>query len=289
MTEYQALLIDRSPMAMDPSGLSLGSVFDYFARKRMEDTQATTLEEFEAAVLHVRNRARQILDQAAGITVNALDGLNALIRSSSQLPGRKLVFFISDGFFTDKRNSDNAGRLQSMTSAAARNGVVIYSLDARALTTGFPSPGDDVAIDVTGTLDRESKNELSASREAMEVLAWDTGGRTIFDTNAPDAGLAKALKETSLYYLLAWRSNHEEENARKPRRLEVSLIGRPDLTVRLRQGGLFDSEPTKNSKQAINKRATDKEEKNADKPSAAKLGEAIASMYRSNELPIALS
>ena len=138
-------------------------------------------------------------------------------------------------------------------------------------------------------LDRESKNELSASREAMEVLAWDTGGRTIFDTNAPDAGLAKALKETSLYYLLAWRSNHEEENARKPRRLEVSLIGRPDLTVRLRQGGLFDSEPTKNSKQAINKRATDKEEKNADKPSAAKLGEAIASMYPSNELPIALS
>ena len=284
MTEYQALLIDRSPMAMDPSGLSLGSVFDYFVRKRMEDTQATTLEEFEAAVLHVRNRARQILDQAAGITVNALDGLNALIRSSSQLPGRKLVFFISDGFFTDRRNSDTAERLQTMTSAAARNGVVIYSLDARALTTGLPPPGDEVAVDHSGMLERDSRGELYASREAMEVLANDTGGRTIFDTNALDVGLAKALKETSVYYLLAWRGNHEEEQARKPRRVEVSLVGRQDLMVRLRQGSIFDIDPAKGSRQS-----TIKQEKNTEKPSEAKLEEAITGMYPSNELPVALS
>ena len=284
MTEYQALLIDRDPVAMNPTGIRLSDVTEYFAGKWMEETQYGDERGHEVAVLHVHNRARQILDQAAGITVNTLDGLKALIRSSSQLAGRKLVFFVSDGFFIDKRNSDTAERLQSMTSAAARNGVVIYSLDARALTTGFPSPGDDVAIDLSGKLDRESKNELSASREAMEVLANDTGGRTIFDTNALDVGLAHALKETSVYYLLAWRSNHEDEQARKPRRVEVSLVGRPDLTVRLRQGGIFDIDPPKSSRQSTNK-----DEKTAEKPPEAKLGEAISAMYPSNELPVALS
>jgi VWFA-related protein len=280
MTEYQAIQIDHAPVAMNPNGLYLGDVFEYFIQRYMADTG----EGREVAALHVSNRARTILQQAAGITVNTLDGLKALIRSSSQLPGRKLVFFISDGFFTDRRNSDTVERLQSMTRAAAQNGVVIYSLDARALTTGLPTAGDEVEVDRTGTLARGSIGELGMSREAMETLAVDTGGRTIFDTNALDVGLAKALKETSAYYLLAWRTNHEEESAAKSRRVEVTLVGRPDLTVRLRQAGLFDVEPANNPK-----RATIKDEKNADKPPAAKLGEAIAGMYPSNELPFYLS
>src|SRR5437016_7702029 len=94
MTEYQALLIDRSPMAMDPNGIELGGVMDYFVKKRLEDNQDQDARGFEVAVLHVHNRARQILDQAAGVTANTLDGLKALIRSSSQLAGRKLVFFV---------------------------------------------------------------------------------------------------------------------------------------------------------------------------------------------------
>lgn len=281
MTEYQALLIDRSPMVIAPTGINLGGVFEYFVQKAVEETGGG---DYEPAVLHVRNRARQILQQAAGITVNTLDGLKALIRSSNQLPGRKLVFFISDGFFIDSRNSVTADRLQSMTSAAAQNGVVIYSLDARALTTNLPTSGDEVAVDHTGVLERDSKGELFASREAMETLAVDTGGRTIFDTNALDVGLAKALKETSAYYLLAWRGNHEEEGAGKRRRVEVSLVGRPDLKVRVRHGGLFDIESLKNPKQATNEA-----EKNTEKPPAAKLGAAIAAMYPTNELPFALS
>ena len=280
MTEYNALQIDRSPMVINPNGINLGDVFEYFIQRDMAETGETR----EAAALHVSNRARTILQQGADITANTLDGLKALIRSSSQLTGRKLVFFISDGFFIDRRNSDTAERLQTMTRAAAQNGVVIYSLDARALATGFPTAGNEVEADPTGTLARAAIGELSESREAMATLAFDTGGRTIFDTNALDVGLAKALKETSVYYLLAWRSNHEEAGARKPRRVEVTLVGRPDLTVRVRQAGLFDIDPAKSHKQA-----NVKEQNNAEMPPAAKLGEAIAGMYPTSELPVALS
>src|SRR5207244_8710671 len=180
---------------------------------------------------------------AAAITTNTLAVFQRLVRSATQLPGRKLVFFVSDGFFLDKRNSDAPERLQVITNSAARNGVVIYSMDARGLTSGLPKAGEDLAFDPSGTLDRESTGELLASREGMETLARDTGGRPIFDTNTLDTGLGKALKETSLYYLLAWRPSHEDQSSGKSRRLEVSLVGHPDLTVRIRRSFLDTAPP----------------------------------------------
>jgi len=286
MTEYQALLIDRSPTAIGPSGRNYLDLTEYFVREVLKLTQDTSPEGVEAAELRVRNRARQILQQAAAITTNTLAVFENLVRSATQLPGRKLVFFVSDGFFLDRRNSDNADKLHLITSAAARNGVVIYSLDARALTSGIADAVEEASsgvIDTSGLLDRDSKGELLASREGMETLARDTGGRPIFDTNALDTGLGKALKETSLYYLLAWRPNHEVQSSGKSRRIEVSLVGHPDLTVRIRQGFL-DTALADNSRQA-----TKKVQKVTDKPPEVKLREAIGGVYPSRELPIALS
>ena len=283
MNEYQALVIDRSPVAMGPSGNNYHDLTNWFIDRKCEELQDCSIRGREVADMLVHNRARTILEQAAAITTNTLAVFESLVRSSTQLPGRKLVFFISNGFYLDRRNSDTVQRLDQITTAAARNGVVVYAMDARALTTGQPLPGDEVTIDMSGIIDREQKNELLASREGMEVLANNTGGRTIFDTNALDVGLAKALKETSVYYLLAWRRNHEDENARKPRHVEVSLLGRPDSIVRLRQG-IFNTDSTKNARPT-----TKKEQKNAEKPSEVKLGEALAAIYPNNELPVALS
>jgi len=36
------------------------------------------------------------------VTTNTLAGLESLVRSSSKLAGRKLVFFLSGGFFLDQ-------------------------------------------------------------------------------------------------------------------------------------------------------------------------------------------
>src|SRR5256885_14479108 len=45
------------------------------------------------------------------------------------------------------------------------------------------------------------------------------------------SGLGKALKETSIYYLLAWRSDHEEENARKPRDRKSTRLNSSHLVI----------------------------------------------------------
>ncbi len=270
-------------------------VIDYFVDELMKDLP--NLSTIAApgglprgrAEQHVRDRARTMLQQAAAISISSLSGLDSLVRSSSKLPGRKLVFFISDGFFLDDQNSDNRDRLRHITSLAAHNGVVIYSIDARGLVASLTDASSDVAPDPSGRLQRIAGGELVESQDAMNALASDTGGRTIFNTNALDAGVAQALKETSTYYLLAWRPERGEQKSEKFRHIDVNVIGRPEFTLRVRKG-FFDVERppvtvSRQSRDADQKTA----EANAEKTAEAKLRAAITAPFPERGLPVSVS
>src|SRR5260370_27059768 len=128
MSEHQALLIDRNDR----------DVTDYFIDELLK--AIPTLPRQIAGDM-VRARATQILQQASHFTTVSLATLDGLVRSTSELPGRKLLFLVSDGFFLDDRNSDSLSRLRSITSAAARSGIVIYSIDARGLIASLTDAG----------------------------------------------------------------------------------------------------------------------------------------------------
>ncbi|MGH9882018.1 MAG: VWA domain-containing protein, partial [Pyrinomonadaceae bacterium] len=268
MTEYQALLIDRYDR----------DTTDFFVEALLKEIPLLTRDSAESMV---RSRAHGILAQAANVTRATLAGLESLVRSSSSLPGRKIVFFISNGFFLDNRNSDSVERLQRLTSAAARSGVVIYSMDARGLVASLTDASSDVAFDPSGRLERASAGELVASQDALNALARDTGGRPVFNTNNLQPGLKKALNESSTYYLLAWKPDPGTQATSKFRKIEVRLVNKSDLSVRVRRG-FYDIEPptvaTKNQKPA-------KPEKTLE----SKLGEAITTPYPQRGIPIALS
>jgi hypothetical protein len=83
---------------------------------------------------------------------------------------------------------------------------------------------------------RGTMGELSASQDGLNALANDTGGRAFFNSNALSASVERGLKEASVYYLLAWRPDADEERNPKTQRLEVSVVGRSDLYVRSRTG-----------------------------------------------------
>jgi len=233
MTEWHAQLIDQEDR----------DVTDYFIDEVIKESGGQMPRDMAANI--VKSRSREILQYADYTTKNTLVGLEGLVRSSGELSGRKLLIFVSDGFLLNARNSETISELRNITSAAARSGVVIYSMDARGLTTGMDDISSIGAFDPTGRLQRGSAGELTASQDGMNALAHDTGGRTIFNTNALDVGLTKAINETSIYYLLAWRPD-PETSGDKFRKLTVNLIGHPDWTVRVRQG-FFNHEvsPTK--------------------------------------------
>jgi len=184
----------------------------------------------------VKQRAQEIVVNSAPDTDNTLRLLEGLMRSAGQLPGRKLVFFVSDGFYLNDVKTGSRDRIKRITDAAGRAGVVIYTLDARGLVSEGLDVTNNRPIDSKGMTATASTGELSASQDGLNALAGDTGGRAFRNTNAPMAKwINKVLDETANYYLLAWTPDSEEQKRGKFKNISVSIVGRPDLTVRLRQ------------------------------------------------------
>jgi VWFA-related protein len=267
MSDYQALLIDRLDR----------QVFDFFVQETMRVNPGMRLDTASALV---RARAMQIQSQSARFNQNTLSGLETLIKSARSLPGRKIVFFLSGGFFVDNRRGDAMDKMRQITNAAAKSGVVIYSMDTR----GLVGPPNDAAterpFDPSGQLSLSDHQEVSASQDALNALAADTGGRATFNTNDLRKGLTPAIKETSTYYLLAWKPDAESQKQGRFRNLEVKLIGHPDLTVRVRKG-YFDLDPPAP--------VTAKAPPAQTKPATTQLRESIAAAYPTRDLPILLS
>ena len=181
----------------------------------------------------IRNRAQQIVLESAPSVDDTLRLLEGLMRTAAQLPGRKLVFLISDGFFLNDKKFGAIDRIKRVTDAAGRAGVVIYTLDAR----GIVGESIDISrpMDHTGLLVSAGIGELASSQDGLNALAKDTGGQAFRNTNMPmRQWVEKVMDETSNYYLLAWKPDNEEQKRGKFKDIDVSIVGRPDLKVRVR-------------------------------------------------------
>jgi VWFA-related protein len=183
----------------------------------------------------VRNRAQQIVAESAPSTEDTLRLLEGLMRTAAQIPGRKLVFVISDGFYLSDSKFTSIDRLKRVTDAAGRAGVVIYTLDARGIVGDAVDLTNDKPIDSKGMMNAASIGQVSASQDGLAALAADTGGQAFLNTNQPmREWVEKVIDETSKYYLLAWKPDDEEQKRGKFKNIEVSIVGRPELKVRMR-------------------------------------------------------
>ena len=269
MSEYQAMLIDRHDR----------EVLDIFIDETIRDNPGMTRPAAEALVT---GRASALLAYTASLTQNSLLGLKTLIKTARNLPGRKVVFLLSGGFQIHNQRGDLTTDLHDVTYAAAKSGVVIYSMDTRGLIASLTDASTDTIFDPTGRLDRASHGELFESQNGMNALAVDTGGKALFDTNNLRQGLVPALKETSTYYLIAWKPDTELQKQGRFRNVEVKLIGHPDYNVRVRKG-YFDLDPTPPPV------AKGKNEPPRPQSAPAKLRETLAATYPERALPILMS
>ena len=182
-----------------------------------------------------KTRANQIAVESAPSTADTLRLLEGLMRTAAQLPGRKLVFVISDGFYLNDTKTGSLDRIKRVTDAAGRAGVVIYTLDARGIVSDSINVTNDKPLDSKGMLVGASIGEISASQDGLNALAKDTGGQALRNTNLPmHQWVEKVLDDTSNYYLLAWKPDNDEQKRGKFKNIDVSVIGRPDLKVRVR-------------------------------------------------------
>jgi VWFA-related protein len=266
MSEFEALQVDRGDR----------DAFEFFVGYLMQNRMMSR----PTAEAEVRRRAAMILEQVASSTTTTLSSLEAFVKAWGKLPGRKLVFLVSDGFFIDTKHSNTTERMRSIISAAARSGVVIYSIDARGLIATLNDASRPPAIDRTHRMERARIGEIGQSQDVLNALARDTGGRALFDNNNLHLAVENGLRETSKYYVVAWRPERAGNNASRFRQVSLTVIGRSDLTVRVRRGFL-DVEPTKKTNESASSKAP--------KDPETRLKEAIVTTQSNREIPISLS
>jgi VWFA-related protein len=233
MSEYMALKIQQG----DESAIS------YYVQELLKQNCFRVNGEFQCTIspqsarVQVLVRARRISTLSSPEIRNTLVTLEGLMRTAAQLPGRKLLFLISDGFYLNDRQTGSMDRIKKIADAAGRAGVVIYTLDARGLIAALPDATTSGLPDAEGLTTSARAGEIAASQDGLNALARDTGGLPFRNTNRPmGEWVNQVLAENSTYYVIAWRPESEEQKRRRFNKLQVSIKDRPDLTVRIRQG-----------------------------------------------------
>lgn len=267
-----------------------------------------------SAAPNLRNRLRQARATGEFITEATLDALRSLMLSAAELPGRKLVFFLSDGFILNERNGGALETLRGVAQEAARAGAVVYTMDMRENTSsGITSSVDATTndyIDLTARRVGIALGEMSATREPLQLIADQTGGRAIYNSDSVEEVVRQAVRETADYYLLAWRPDAAEQR-KTSARLKVSVKGHPEWRVRLRAASFNAAsaatkrpeQPARESQAEVVKGAVESKQANVQVKSSkaveAKSAEAkandielltaLGSLFPRKELPVALS
>src|SRR5437870_1289215 len=281
MREYDALIIDSND-----SKKANSEILNYYIRECV--VQSSSLKNIPVAMRAIaatcetqtRNSARAVLMQAASITQNMYASLETLMRSMARAPGRKLVFFISDGFLMNDgpHAADLRGKLDTIIDTARRSGVVAYTIDSRGLINNDVDMRQaDARPDFGAPL-----GEIEAQQDAMNALAEDTGGRALRNMNYFDRWVGQVLDETSNYYLVAWRPENDAEKVAKFRAVSIRIVNRPELTVRAPRG--YAEGPT-TAATAPGKAPANHSASSAE----AELRDALADYYPSHDLPTILS
>ena len=186
-------------------------------------------------------------DQRGYSTANAL---MAVVTSMRTLPGRKAVVFFSEGLSIPP---DAQERFLSVIAAANRANVSIYSVDAAGLRTestlketreeivaaGNRSLERNPTRDVTGepmmaALERNENNLRLNPHSGLGMIADQTGGLLVSNTNDFRRGLARVDSDMRNYYMLTYVPKNGDFDG-KFREISVK-VSRPGVTVQHRKG-----------------------------------------------------
>src|SRR6202140_5265314 len=188
-----------------------------------------------------------------------LGAVNYVVKGLRELPGRKSILLISDGFSImnqddPTRNERTRQRLLRLIDEAGRSSVVIYTMNATGLQTLSLTAADDPGGGSVDQMLTGRRNAAFQTQEGMDYLARQTGGIAIKNNNDLSNGIRRVLEDQKRYYLIGYRPDSSTFDPKTGRRTfhKLSLkVTRPGkFNVRMRNGflGVSDEErlaPTK--------------------------------------------
>jgi VWFA-related protein len=209
---------------------TLNKLDDYYMQRSMGSGDAPRDIDEQERVFRARNTLsslRQAADFMAGVRGR-----------------RKALIFMSEGIdydITDVIGNQGASTLidesREAIAAATRANVSFYTVDPRGLTdmgdegilmTGLPS---DPSVGL-GT--QSMMNELRLSQDSLRVLADETGGFAVLNSNDFRTAFDRIRQDNSSYYILGYYPVNDRRDGRF-RKIEVR-VNRPGFSVRARRG-----------------------------------------------------
>jgi len=202
------------------------------------------------------------------MAAGTLGALNLVIEGARNLPGRKAILFVSEGFeLLERERFDTVpqpGRVRAALDRAidraTRAGVVIYAIDSRGMQSGANLAGDNFNCGPPGCPSEEFQGNVRSSlqersdllrntQDGLTYLADQTGGFAVLNTNNLGAGLARAAQDVRDYYVIGYAPDADTFSAKgKPPELHKIAVRmkRPGLKVRTRQTflGVSDGDPS---------------------------------------------
>lgn len=195
---------------------------------------------------------RQINDfRNDSFAVGTLGALKYIVSGMKDLPGRKAVMVLSEGFqlTTSSTNNPNLTNpnlrvstraldaMRMLADQANRSSVVFYTLDPRGLVAPGGSGMDEITNPFNGDQLKDRNDRLLESQSSLRYLAEETGGVAFINQNNLTVGMKQAINDQRGYYLIAYQPDEETFDPRKNRFNKLTVkVKRPDLKLRYRSG-----------------------------------------------------
>ena len=174
--------------------------------------------------------------------VGTLGVVRYIVQGLDKVPGRKIVFLISDGMPLRSRNGNVQSAIdavRTVADVANRASVVINTVGNRGVTLEMAEARDEIyAGSDPRAADKVVAGRISdgmRSEDGLAMLADQTGGEFYKGINTLESLVAEALKRENGYYLLAYEPAEDTFKNKKFNKVEVKLK-RPELVATSRMG-----------------------------------------------------
>jgi len=188
--------------------------------------------------------------------VGTLGALSYIVRGLRELPGRKSIVLISDGFKIFNRSEPQGSdriltALRGLTDLANRASVVIYTMDPRGLQTLSLTAADSTTGMSTDQIEQSLRNrraDFFETQNGLDYLARQTGGLAFRNNNDLNAGIKRVIDDQQGYYLIGYRPDEatfdKVSGRRKFHKLSLKITRPGKFNVRMRNGfyGVTDEE-----------------------------------------------
>ena len=218
-------------------------------------TEASGIDRFESYE-RALGIARNYVEDEQNDLLYSLKSMNAFLSYLVGIEGKKILIYVSDGLpinpgeevfaFLDQAFPRGNARSEAMNYDATRffkelaarcnaNEISLYPINAQGLESMILSADKEAGWNIYSRGSGMVKPGSRAKNDALKLMAGETGGLAILNTNDIESGLERIENDLQFYYSLGYKSPHREDN--QYHSIKVKLAGiKEKYKVRVRQG-----------------------------------------------------